>query len=208
MNDTTNEQKLNELIWQHKYKEVLQLIDDTEMPITLEHWFTAMDGIDTKPINDDAESIFDYITYVYKNQVGEKQFKDDAKQMVKMSIEINDTKSLDILSKHGADEFTTTQLNSAIYKETRKRNIEIGHFPMVNYFLDKGVKADMTTLKHAMKINNKDLLKRIIIEQKIDLSDEFIISIADDKPRNQYTRELIGKALLNKQLETETCKPK
>ncbi|WP_216353622.1 hypothetical protein, partial [Burkholderia cenocepacia] len=70
------------------------------------------------------------------------------------------------------------------------------------------VKADMTTLKHAMKINNKDLLKRIIIEQKIELSDEFIKSIADDKPRNQYTRELIGKALLNKQLETETCKPK
>lgn len=223
MNDISNEQKLYDLIKEYNYKGVLQLIDDTEMEISKEHWFVSMDLINNSgklnnfnPFQtlDDVEAAqqtFDYLTYVYKNQVGEKQFKDDAKQMVKMAIEIDDTLSLDILSKHGVNEYNTKQLNKAMWKLAKFATRTIygkNNFETVNFFLDKGVKADDTTVKHAIKINDKELLHRIILDRKTELSDDFIKSLVNDNPKHQYALELIGKALLNKKLETETCKPK
>ncbi len=221
MNDISNEQKLYDLIGEHNYKGVLQLIDDTGMEIKKGHWFSSMDliNLDVSPFdlstpnhtNENSTLIFDYLTYVYKNQVGKNQFKKDAKEMIKSSLEINDTVSLDILSKHGANEYNTKQLNKAMWKLAKfapRHTYSKNNFETVNFFLDKGVKADDTTVKHAIKINDKELLHRIILDRKTELSDDFIKSLVNDNPKHQYALELIGKALLNKKLETETCKPK
>lgn len=233
MNDVSNEQRLYDLIKICYYNGVVKLITNSKMQITKEHLQdsisyllgsqvesnnlmklrTEMYDVWLENVLDDRNQgilIFDYLTYIYKKQVGDNQFKKDAKKLTRYAVKLANIDSIEVLLRHGANKCTTKHLNAILNKIAKANKSNSEHYTKktIYLFFENGVKADETSLKHVIRINDKELLHRIIIDQKIELSDDFIKSLVNDNPKHQYALELIGKALLNRKLETETCKPK